>query len=789
MTLLTQPRKFIATVGAPYVDESLRGYLGRALSVTAIRNVATMLKLADATKGNAVSLATTLTDEGEMERIATLIGCAPEDIVSRTYRTGEFAHSGSESIDFFGTRIRLHFRETRFRRVSPRALEIHPYHHAPWELRPLANDSQTGEKMLDTCPVCKRKLGWLRADVPTQCDKCDADLRDFPQPVSPVEDEEAYGFVVGLVDPDPAKKEDARRLLPEAWRNFSNGDLFEAAIALASGLTLDPTKTAKSAQGRGKSSEQFEALTPELLALAGRAIIGGENGFVTLCDRYRADMDQRPLHYGRRKELGPLAYITYDKHIEPGIRGLLGGLIDSNMKFTSRAHSLRTGDDADEAYLSIDGFAEEFDVRPSILRRLAQSGMVIVIKATDAKRSPVRMRIAEVKPLLEQLKDAIGENEAAGLLGLPVSVLPGLADRGLIGRLDGAVVGLVPGNAGYAKSSVEELMEKIWSAARPVRGKCRSIAVAARPFGEGATPWAAIISAIVSGDVEVFDTGARRNIRFSLAVEDTASFVAGVRKHLHGAAAGHELPEWIAGSTAAEILQVNEAFLSRLAHAMPDLLPRLGPGYTPYLASDVQALAAKYIFVPEIARRGEMHPRRAVSWLRSKGVQPAVALQENRDFGFLRSTVIPLLTELTGNTARMKASLADAGDSVRIKLIAAVAGGAGPKATAEKMGVPYREAKRWVEAWREHGAVAPRKFGYRSKLDEHKDFLRQLVAGRPTIKLDEIGEALCERKVSASLTAIWNALDRYGIKLAGRRRPKSADVQLSRSSSEERNSR
>lgn len=788
MTLALPSKKFIATVGPPHLDESLRGYLGRALSVTAIRNVATMLKIADATKPNAVSLATTLTDEGEIERIATLIGCTPEDIVSRTYRTGEFAHSGSESIDFCGTQVRLHFRETKFRRVSPRALEIDPYHRAIWELRPIAFDPQTKEKLLSACPACDRKLGWLRADVPTLCDKCDTDLRDFPQPVSPVDDEEAYRFVTGLVDPDPGKKELARRLLPEAWRGFANGALFETAIALASGLTLDPSRGV-SAQGRSKHSEQFEALTPELLALAGRAIIGGENGFATLCHRYRADMEKRPRHYGRRKELGPLAYITYDKHIEPKIRDLLGGLIDGNMKFTSRAHSLRTGDDADDAYLSIDAFANEFDVRPSILRRLAQSGMVTVIKSTDAKRSPVRMRIAEVKPLLEQLKDAIGENEAAGLLGLPVSVLPGLADRGLIRRLEGAVVGLVPGNAGFAKSSVEELMEKIWSAARPVRGKCRSIAVAARPFGEGATPWAAVISAIVSGDVEVFDTGARRNIRFSLAVEDTASFVAGVRKHLHGAAAGHELPEWIAHPTAAEILQVNEAFLSRLAHAMPDLLPQRGPGYTPYAARDVHALAATYIFVPEIARRGDMHPRRAVSWLRSKGVQPAVALQENRDFGYLRSATDPLLGELAGETARMKASLADSGDSVRIKLIAAVAAGAGPKATAEKMGVPYREAQRWIEAWRERGAVAPRKFGYRSKLDDHADFLRELVTERPTIKLGEIHAAITGRGVKTSQTSVWNALARFGIEFAGRNPPKSADVQLSRSSSEERNSR
>ncbi len=202
-------------------------------------------------------------------------------------------------------------------------------------------------------------------------------------------------------------------------------------------------------------------------------------------------------------------------------------------------------------------------------------------------------------------------------------------------------------------------------------------------------------------------------------------------------------------------------------------LPQRGPGYVPHLASDVQALADTHIFVPEIARRADMHPRRVVSWLRSEGVRPSLALQENRDFGYPRKAIEPLLTDLIDKTARMKASLSEAGDGVRVRLIAAVAAGAGTKATAETMGVRYREAKRWVEAWREAGAVAPRKFGYRSKLDDHEVFLRTLVAQRPDIKLGEMREALEQQGVKTSDTAVWNALERFDIALAGRRRAAS----------------
>jgi len=736
-----------------------------------------MLKLADVTKGNAVSLATTLTDPDEIARIATLIGCTPQDIASRTYRTGEFSHSGSESIDFFGTQIRLHFRETRYRRVSPRALEISHHHRALWELRPLGDDPQTKERLLSVCPACGRKLGWLRADVPFLCDKCDADLRDFPQPVSPVADEEAYGFVVGLVDPDPAKKEAARRLLPEAWRGFSNGDLFETVVALASGLTLDPARSAKSAQGRGKSSEQFEALTPALLALAGRAIIGGETGFAALCERYRVDMDERRGHYGRRKELGALAYIAYDKHVEPEIRNLLAGSIDANMQTTCRDFALRKGPDADNSMLTIQQFADSFGARRSTLQRLANSGLIPVARA-EGVQSPVRMAVRDVLPLLLQMKDAVSETAAAGLLGLPVTVLSSLVDRGLIRRLEGPVCGLVPGYRGYTKSSVDKLLDKLWSKARPAGDKCHSIAFAARSMGPGETPWAAIISAIVAGDVEILDKGTKnRNLRFSLAVEDVDAFVTGVSEHVIGAPLDFKPPEWIAQSTAAEILHVNVAFVSRLAHARPELLPQRGSGFTPYSTMEVHALAGVYIFVAEISHRSGMHPRSVLAWLRSNGVHPDIALQENRDFGYLRLAVEPLLTEVIGVTAGKKAALAEAPETARTRFVAAVAAGAGPKATAEAMGLPYRKAKRWGEVWRETGAVVERKHGVRSQLDDHEDFLRELVAARPTVKLAEIYEAITERGVKTSKIAVWNALKRFGIKLGRPRGSQAAEIQ------------
>jgi transposase len=75
------------------------------------------------------------------------------------------------------------------------------------------------------------------------------------------------------------------------------------------------------------------------------------------------------------------------------------------------------------------------------------------------------------------------------------------------------------------------------------------------------------------------------------------------------------------------------------------------------------------------------------------------------------------------------------------------------------------------------GAVAERKHGYRSKLDEHEDFLRKLVDGQPKIKLTEIHEPLTDYGVKTSRSATWNALKRFGIGLADRDARNAADVE------------
>jgi transposase len=625
------------------------------------------------------------------------------------------------------------------------------------------------------------------------CDRCvdkigvpSVDLRDFPQPVFEVDDEEALDFVTGLVDPDPERKAAARRVLPAQWLRFSNGDLFETVMAFASGFTMDPSSS-KHAQGRVKKPEHFARITPDMLALAGRAIIGGDAGFAALADRYRLDVDRRPSFYGRRKELGPLAYVPYDKHIEPKIRKLVDELVDADMARSAGSGTAkvrraeykgrRVLRSPDDGFLNIAEFAKQFGLRRKRLQRFADSGYVRVLRASNAERSPVRMAVADVLPLIMLLPDTIGPDAAAGLLGLPGHALPALAGRKLIERLDGPILGFMPRKEGYRRSSIQELARRIRKrAATPVPASATRMSRAVRSIDRPVAPWDAVISAIVDGDVEVYAYPARRlNVRNGLAVADIPSFVKAVTKHMPKRSNKTQV-EWVGANTVSEILKVTEIFVYRLAERRPDLLKRKRNGYTPFLLADVQTIAKDYIFVPEICERGGGHGRRMCRWLRDRGVEPKIQLQDNRDFGFRRREVERHLTEQAAVHARRIAELAKAPDNERTRLIRAVEAGTPTHVAAKSVGMPYKRALLCIDRWRDTGDWMLGKGGFHSPLDQHEEWLRDLIAKDPQLSLAGICKALKdERQVSTNDGSLLKWLDRQGIALARRRRAPLSD--------------
>lgn len=792
---------FVAEIPPPIPGESLLGFLSRASDFTTVTQLQSLLALGGCNRPVSTSIATTLTSEAEIGGIATLLKTTPEEIRSRTYKVGTFEHTFSDTIDFFGVQIRTQYRNIGRgrRRVSPRALLKSEHHRAIWEITAFSFDPETMETLLADCPVCANRLGWSRLHGISKCDHCkddenypNVDLRDFPQPIFEVADPEALRFVVGLIDPSDEAKRKSRALLKDPWSEFSNSDLFETVMALSCGLSA--RAGSHNAQGRPKTTEEFSKVTPEHLAMAGRAIIGGMEGFAALAEAYRKFRDDRPRFYGIRKEFGPLAYVPHDRHLKPAIRALVSTQLKGYLHLCALPgvcmlgrHALapelkqaiedkrkckRLASDA-AGFQTIQALGIRYKIRTEPLMRLSKSGQVQVARADQAKRSPVRMLSDEVGPLVALYRDSIIEKEAAGTLGIPGALLPALAKGGHLEQLSGPVLGMTASPIAFRRSSVERLRERLWKrVVSPPPADAVRLKRATALMGIRRPPWLKIILAILDGRLVAWaEPKKRRNILKHLFVADVASLAAAIGTG--DDVAGDALPEWIDIGTVAEMLGVNESFVWRLAKLHPNLLPREGDGYTPFGSAAVEKLVLSHILVPEISRRTGIALHQVKAWLEGEGVGTDFELQTGRQLGFLREKVEPKIAAWLQGNAKEPPRTEPHSHETKMRVIAAVEGGASVSAAARREGVGQKVASKWVSRWRETGSVvATGKGGRKSKLEDHAAWIRSFVKKRHDISLSELVGALKDATgFKSSSTAMWQCLERHQIKLAGRRKP------------------
>src|SRR5215470_4824690 len=113
------------------------------------------------------------------------------------------------------------------------------------------------------------------------------------------------------------------------------------------------------------------------------------------------------------------------------------------------------------------------------------------------------------------------------------------------------------------------------------------------------------------------------------------------------------------------------------------------------------------------------------------------------------------------------------GMDLRERVVEAIEAGATQDQAAERFGVGKATAGAWSRRKRFTGDVAPGKQGQPegSKLDEHEDFILELVREKPDIALHEIAEKLeAERGVGAAVSTVWYFFDRRQITFKKRRR-------------------
>jgi len=117
---------------------------------------------------------------------------------------------------------------------------------------------------------------------------------------------------------------------------------------------------------------------------------------------------------------------------------------------------------------------------------------------------------------------------------------------------------------------------------------------------------------------------------------------------------------------------------------------------------------------------------------------------------------------------------------LRERVVAIVESGESAREAARLLNLGASTAIRWIERWTTTGSVAakPGTGHPRSPLEQHKQWLIDLVGAEPDLTLAEIRTRLArEKKLKAGTTSIWRFYERHAItfkKNPARRRAGSA---------------
>lgn len=612
----------------PYPDESLAGLIVRATASNFYRSPLVALRSVDVVTTAPGSLSGR--SPADARSIAKLVGSRNIAAIEKMYHPPIEGRQGW--INFFGEPLRAFYRDAERRRVSPRALRKGDYVRAMWSLRPLSFDPLTKEQLIDSCPQCRRGLGWTRTYGVAFCDHCSRperfmhftwhypglDLRDFPQPLVEVNDEEALDFVTALIDPAPGRKEASRRMLPEMWSGLPNGEIFEVVMTFASMLTADWWDNNKMLHRRmTKSGEGWSRITPQILSVAGRAILGGQAGFEEFGDMLRSDGESKPRskRYGKRSEIGPLG--IPDPILCADAREILGRATDAYL--ASRR---------DPVMMPLAHLSRKYGVSRPPLTALADSGLIPTVKFDGLKKAPVLMSDAALAPLIRQMRNAVSGAMAAPKIGVHRMHLEELERRGLLERVEGPVLKLLEAESYYTLGSVENLNAKLAkSVARRLAPGSVRLKIALRILKVGHVPWTAILTAIVEGRLKTFSLKPKGSLGDRLAIVDLKA-LAGVIEH-EAASSPPPTPEWVGNAAAAEILGTNESVVWRLWRVGKLLKHEESPIYAPFKRSEVERLARDVIFVPEIARIGKFPTYRgAARWLSQQDIDAPLELKQ-----------------------------------------------------------------------------------------------------------------------------------------------------------------
>lgn len=104
---------------------------------------------------------------------------------------------------------------------------------------------------------------------------------------------------------------------------------------------------------------------------------------------------------------------------------------------------------------------------------------------------------------------------------------------------------------------------------------------------------------------------------------------------------------------------------------------------------------------------------------------------------------------------------------LRERVVGAIERGMSRRAAARQFLVGDSTAITWFGRYQETGSIepVPRNKSNRSRLNDHREWLLELIKAEPDLTLEEIAARLAERHVKAVPSAVWRFYERNGISL------------------------
>lgn len=134
-------------------------------------------------------------------------------------------------VDFFGCSVRADEFVFRRRRFGPTAVGRSAHAPALWSLKTVPCCTEHWQYLVDAC-TCGSIQRWQSADRLDRCDVCNAPLARVPAVEVEPDLRGGLAFLLGLIDPDRARRAAARAMLPEALAGWDGGMILELALAL-----------------------------------------------------------------------------------------------------------------------------------------------------------------------------------------------------------------------------------------------------------------------------------------------------------------------------------------------------------------------------------------------------------------------------------------------------------------------------------------------------------------------------------------------------------------------------